>query len=128
MAVGDMEVSGGPKIRLYLPGSIEATHLPMILFAHGGGWFAGDLETEDRTCRIVCAGVPAVVASVEYRCDFHVPLGDMVDDLHSAFGWARENAACYGADPDKIVVWGGSGGGTLATALVDRLVKENNGS
>ena len=81
MITGDIEISGGPKVRMYLPGGPEGTPLPLVLFSHGGGWFAGNLDTEDRTCRMVSPAVPALVLSVDYRCGFYVPLKDMVDDL-----------------------------------------------
>ena len=111
-----------------MPGGSEGTTLPMIIFAHGGGWFAGNLETEDRTCRIICSNVPAWVISVDYRCNFDVPLKDMVDDLYSAFEWARGRAAAHGADPEKIVLWGGSAAATIAAAVIYRLIQEGKGS
>ena len=99
----------------------------MILFAHGGGWYAGNLDTEDRTCRMICSSVPAWVVSVDYRCHFDVPLEHEVDDCLSAFEWAQEHASSHGADPRKIAVWGGSAGGQLATATVYRLVQQGRG-
>lgn len=34
---------------------------------HGGGWALGDLEGEDRTCRVLCVNIGMVVVSVNYR-------------------------------------------------------------
>ena len=117
-----MEIPNGPKVRVYRPGGHDGP-LPLILFCHGGGWFAGNLNTEDRTCRMVCSMLPAWVVSVDYRCDFDVPLVDQVDDCYAAFEWAVSRATAHGADPSKIVVWGGSAGGALAIAVVYRLVQ-----
>ena len=124
---GDLEVPNGPKVRAYKP-IVEADKpLPMILFIHGGGWFAGNLETEDRTARMVCSGVPAWVISVDYRCNVDVPLEDEVEDCYLAFEWARSRAEAHGADPNKMVIWGGSAGGALAAAVAYRLVQEGKG-
>ena len=76
---------------------------------------------------MVCSGVPAWVVSVEYRCGFDVSLQQSVDDCYSAFEWARGRAADHGCDPNKIIIWGGSAGGALATALVYRLVQAGKG-
>jgi versiconal hemiacetal acetate esterase len=117
-------VPDGPMVRVYKPEGFEGTPLPSVVFAHGGGWFAGSIDSEDRSCRIVCSNVPAFVVSVDYRCNFDVPLKDMVDDLYKAFNWTKQQAADHAADPDKIIIWGGSAGGSLAIALTYRLVQE----
>ncbi|KAK3715701.1 hypothetical protein LTR37_006926 [Vermiconidia calcicola] len=124
LPIGDSEVPNGPKVRLYTPTGSQEPHLPIVVFAHGGGWYAGNLDTEDRTCRMVSSMVPACVVSVEYRCDFDVALEDMVDDLYSAFEWTRGNNLFEGADNRKMVLWGGSAGGTLVTSLVYRLIQD----
>ena len=125
----DFEIPNGPTVRVYRPTIGEPNApLPLILFAHGGGWFAGNLDTEDRSCRIVCSKARAWVVSVDYRCNFDVPLSRMVDDLHAAFEWTRGRAEAHGSDPDKIVLWGGSAGGSLMVALASRLVQEGRGS
>ena len=121
--MGDIEVPNGLKVRTYKPTVSRDSPLPLIFFCHGGGWFAGNLDTEDRTCRIVCSTVRAWVVSVDYRCGFTVPLEHMVDDCYSAFEWAHSRATESGADPHKSVVWGGSAGGALAIAVVWRLVQ-----
>ena len=83
----------------------------MIIFCHGGGWFAGNLDTEDRTCRMACGNVPAWVVSVDYRCNLDVKMEDEVDDCVKAFEWAFGRAEAHGVDPKRIIVWGGSAGG-----------------
>lgn len=89
--------------------------------------FAGNLETEDRTCALVCGSVPAWVVSVEYACNFDVPLEKQVDDCYKAFVWARSRAESHGVDPNKMIIWGGSAGGVLAIATVARLIREGKG-
>lgn len=114
-------------MRVYKPIVDADKPLPMVLFIHGGGWFAGNLETEDRTARMVCSGTPAWVISVDYRCNVDVPLEDEIEDCYLAFEWARSRAEAHGADPEKMVIWGGSAGGALAAAVAYRLVREGKG-
>jgi acetyl esterase len=40
---------------------------PTVVFLHGGGWVAGDLETHDRQARFLAIETGAVVVSVDYR-------------------------------------------------------------
>ena len=40
---------------------------PTVVFFHGGGWVAGDLETHDRQARLLAIETGAVVVSVDYR-------------------------------------------------------------
>src|SRR4051812_18191133 len=57
---------GGPlAIRIYKP--FGTGPFPMILALHGGGWVAGNLDSYDAGARNLCAGVTAVVVSVDYR-------------------------------------------------------------
>src|SRR5690606_37659493 len=40
---------------------------PGITYLHGGSWFKGDLDSSDRTCRILADVTGCVVVSVHYR-------------------------------------------------------------
>lgn len=118
----DDTIPNGPAVRVYQPSHPpQDAPLPLILFIHGGGWFAGTLDTEDRSCRMIAALARAVVVSVEYRCGMAVALADEVADCVAGFDWACAQAGRLGADPQKVVVMGGSAGGALAIATVARV-------
>ena len=56
---------GDLAVRIYRP---EAEGpLPLVVFAHGGGWVIGDLDTHDGLCQHLAVGTPAVVVAVHYR-------------------------------------------------------------
>src|SRR5688572_4176606 len=60
---------GPVPLRIYQPlGNGEGTR-PCLVWAHGGGFVGGDLDMReaDWTAREVCAGVGAVVVSIDYR-------------------------------------------------------------
>src|SRR4051794_30815493 len=50
--------------RVYRMGSEKS---PTVVFFHGGGWVAGDLDTHDRQARRLAIETGAVVISVDYR-------------------------------------------------------------
>lgn len=52
-------------VRLYHTASGETGKL--VIYAHGGGWSAGDLDTADYFCRKMANGLEADVLSVDYR-------------------------------------------------------------
>ena len=66
--VGERMISGPAgeiRLRLYWPNA--AAPVPAIVYYHGGGHVIGSLDTHDLIARNLCAGVGAVVASVDYR-------------------------------------------------------------
>lgn len=110
-------------MRVYKPTEALGNAPPLVYFIHGGGWFEGTLDTEDRTCRMISSLAEAVIVSVDYRCGVEVALETEVDDCVTGFHWAYDQAAKLGADANKIVVVGGSAGGALAVATVYAVVK-----
>ena len=65
MRVEDRDVpgpDGAVPVRVYTPGGGNEER-PAVVYFHGGGWVAGDLETMDRVCRNMADGAAAVVVS-----------------------------------------------------------------
>ena len=59
---------------------------PTVVFFHGGGWVAGDLETHDRQARWLAIETGAVVVSVDYRRPPEVPFPGAFEDAFAALG------------------------------------------
>jgi acetyl esterase len=106
-------------LRVYRPQSALA--LPLLLYAHGGGWVTGSLDSHDRLCRMLANRLPAVVVAVNYRCAPEHAYPAALDDFEAAWHWARAHAIELGADGMRFVVAGDSSGGNLAAALTLRL-------
>ena len=51
-------------LRLYDPTNAGAR---VIVYLHGGMWMLGDLETHDRTCRLLADATSARVLAVDFR-------------------------------------------------------------
>ncbi len=96
--------------------------LPVVVFAHGGGFVFCDLDSHDEFCRAMAAEVGAVVVAVDYRLAPENPAPAAMEDVYRAVCWAAENIAEHGGDPRRIAVAGDSAGGNLAatTAIAAR--------
>ena len=103
------------RLRLYWPNG--AAPLPAIVYYHGGGHVIGSLDTHDLVARNLCAGVEALVASVDYRMGPEHRFPAAVDDSFAALKWVHANAKRLGADPDRIGVHGDSAGANLAAVV-----------
>jgi acetyl esterase len=106
----------GLALRLYRP---RDGHRGTLVFAHGGGWVAGDLDNNDALCRALAAATGAQVLSVDYRLAPEHPFPAALDDLEHALRFAAEGAGGL-VDPAFLGVAGHSAGGNLAAALALR--------
>lgn len=67
-SVADHQVpvdNGRIDVRVYRPDASEP--LPLLVYAHGGGFVFCDLDSHDGLCRNLANLIPAVVVSVAYR-------------------------------------------------------------
>jgi acetyl esterase len=89
---------------------------PTVVFFHGGGWVAGDLETHDRQARLLAIETGAVVISVDYRRPPETRFPGAFEDAVAAVKDAVARIAEFGGDATRIGVAGDSAGGNLAAA------------
>ncbi|MGK5740182.1 alpha/beta hydrolase [Micromonospora sp. URMC 103] len=111
--------AGGVPARLYRDGDHDAA--PVVLYAHGGGWVMGSVDTHDGLCRQLAAASGWAVLSVDYRLAPEHPYPAALDDMAHALAWLRgPGAAQHGLDPGRIAVAGDSAGGHLAAVTARR--------
>jgi acetyl esterase/lipase len=108
--------TGAIRARLYAPIGVAQQTLPALVFFHGGGWVAGDLDTHDGFCRRLCAACGWRVIAIDYRRAPEHPFPAALDDCIAATRWAAANAAALGIDPARLAVGGDSVGAALAAA------------
>jgi len=96
------------------PGKYPGTR-PGVLFFFGGGFRTGTPKAFREQAR-VCATQGYVAFSANYRISslYDVTPADSMRDGAAAWRFIRENAAEWNADPDRIVLAGGSSGGVIA--------------
>ena len=87
---------------------------PTVVFFHGGGWVAGDLDTHDRQARLLAIETGAVVISVDYRRPPEVRFPGAFEDAFAATSDVVARIAEFGGDDRRIGVAGDSAGGNLA--------------
>jgi acetyl esterase len=95
---------------------------PTVVFFHGGGWVAGDLETHDRQARLLAIETGAVVISVDYRRPPEVRFPGAFEDAFAAVKDVVDRIGEFGGDIKRLGVAGDSAGGNLAavTAIACR--------
>jgi acetyl esterase/lipase len=87
---------------------------PVLLQIHGGGWIVGAKETQALPLMTRLAAHGWLCVAPSYRLSPKATFPDHLIDVKAAIRWIREHGAEYGADPDFIVISGGSAGGHLA--------------
>lgn len=112
-AVNDLEVAGR-RARLYVP---RADSEALLVYIHGGGWFVGDIDSHDATCRVLAEKAGVRVLSIDYRLAPEHPFPAAYDDCMAAYRWVVEHAGDLGADRTRLAVGGDSAGGNLAAAV-----------
>jgi acetyl esterase/lipase len=97
-----------------------------VLYFHGGGLIAGNVDLFDSTVAgyVSDSGVPMV--AVDYRLAPENPYPTPVEDCYAGLEWLSAHAAEVGVDPARIAVMGESSGGGLAAALA-LLARDRNG-
>jgi len=106
---------------------------PVMVYLHGGGFSFGsayELASQDGAQmarhhdvvsvtvnhRLNCLGFLDVssIGGPAYADSANVGMTDLVAALH----WVRENIANFGGDPDCVMIYGQSGGGSKVTTLL----------
>jgi hypothetical protein len=105
--------AGVPAVptRVYRP---QAGPGPLVVYAHGGGWTIGSLDTHDRMCRLLADTSGAAVLSVDYRLAPEHPAPAAIDDVVHVLRWVASAPPELGPAPSAVAVAGDSAGGALA--------------
>ena len=105
------------KMDIYLPW--KKGEVDVILFIHGGGWWAGDKDGYDGICKEYAAKGYAT-ATINYRLidgsppeQQAVSYVDMLDDIDAAIAALKAKLLEKGYTPRKMAITGGSAGGHL---------------
>jgi acetyl esterase len=113
----DIEVKGAAgklAARVY---RVSDKQSPTVVFFHGGGWVAGDLETHDRQARLLAIETGAVVVSVDYRRPPETRFPGAFEDGFAALRDVIARIVEFGGDSTRVGVAGDSAGGNLAATV-----------
>jgi acetyl esterase/lipase len=87
---------------------------PTLLQIHGGAWVIGSKNEQGLPLMLQMASRGWVCVSVDYRLSPRATFPDHIIDIKRAIEWVRLHGAEHGANPEFLVVTGGSAGGHLA--------------
>jgi acetyl esterase/lipase len=91
---------------------------PVVVFVHGGSWESGNKNGYEFAGRAIAAqGFVAMV--MNYRLHPKAKYPAFVQDVTSALAWAKNSAAQYGGDGEKLFAMGHSAGAyNIAQAIL----------
>jgi len=98
-------------------GSSPGQSRPVLLQVHGGGWTIGNKDHQGLPLMYHMAKQGWVCVAPNYRLSPRATFPDHIIDLKRALAWIRRHGLEYGADPNFVIVTGGSAGGHLAALL-----------
>ncbi len=104
-------------VRRYTPRAQEKRPQPALLYLHGGGWVAGDLDTHAGVCGALAAQSGCSVFALHYRRPPEHPFPGPILDALDALDWLRAEAPAFGVDPARLGLAGDSAGANLAAAV-----------
>ncbi|MFZ1161103.1 alpha/beta hydrolase, partial [Mycobacterium sp.] len=111
---------GGHQLGLRLYRGPATGAAPLVVYAHGGGFVTGNLDTDHAHCVELARDAACLVVSVDYRLAPEHPCPAALDDVEAAFRYAVESSAELDADRDRVVVMGRDAGAALVAALAQR--------
>ena len=115
---------GEIRVRTYRP--VPGGELACYVHIHGGGWWLGNIDIYDASCRAMAHYLGCVVASVGYRLAPEHTFPTAAEDCYAALRWVALNADVLGIQDTRVAVGGGSAGGNLA-AVVALMARDRGG-
>jgi acetyl esterase/lipase len=99
---------------IYRP--VDAAAAPVVVFFYGGSWQSGSKSIYQFVATALARrGYVTIVP--DYRVYPEVRYPEFLDDGARAVRWAKDNAARFGGDPQKLFVMGHSAGAYIAAML-----------
>lgn len=108
--------AGDMHARFYRPAG--APDDAAILYAHGGGWTFGSLDSHDGLARRLAVACRLPVLSIAYRLAPEHPFPAPVEDAAAGFVFLAAGGFGPAIDPSRIVVAGDSAGAQTVLALL----------
>ncbi|CAH1268552.1 CES2 [Branchiostoma lanceolatum] len=112
-------------LNVYTPNVSSAADLPVMLWIHGGGLALG--TGDSYPAEIPTSLHNVVMVTINYRLSNlgFLPTGDpetdgnvALLDMAKALQWVQANIRNFGGDPDRVTIFGQSGGGWAVSLLV----------
>jgi triacylglycerol lipase len=115
------DIAYGPdplnRIDLFTSGATGPANRTVVVYFHGGGLEGGNKTrpgtffTDNLMLWLTQQGMIGITSN--YRLAPKNPWPSAHEDVAAVIGWVQANAAQYGVDPNRVVLWGVSSGADL---------------
>lgn len=118
-------------LNVWTPALNDGRKRPVLVYIHGGGYNGWSSNSEIYNGVNLCRRGDAVVVTLNHRLNLfgYLYLADLSPefpdsgnvgmlDLVLALEWVRDNIARFGGDPQRILIFGQSGGGAKCATLM----------
>ena len=116
--------AGNVNIRIVRP-TDNYQKLPVIIYAHGGGWILGGKETHDMLIRTIANKVGAAVIFPEYSLAPEFQYPTQLEEIYGVIKYVNEKPEEFNVDNTKIILAGDSAGANMATVLAIKSQEDN---
>jgi para-nitrobenzyl esterase len=119
-------------LNLWTPKLDRTARLPVLFHIHGGGYYGGSGNSPGFDGEMLARFGQVVTISVNHRLGAfgYIDLGGLGApgefasagvngqlDLIAALAWVKQNIEGFGGDPDRVLIYGQSGGGSKVSML-----------
>jgi acetyl esterase len=113
---------GDIPVRLIYP--VKRKGSDLVVFIRGAGFWAGGLDSHERSMREFANASGRVVCGIDYSRapESHYPV--QVEEALAALQWLLQNEPSRCINPRRLVLWGESAGATLALSAWQRLAPD----
>lgn len=119
-------------LNVWTRGLDDGVKRPVMFWIHGGGFQSGSGSSPGYDGTNLCKRGDVVVVSINHRLNFmgFAFLGDLggadfadtgnvgMLDIVQSLAWVRDNIANFGGDPQRVMIFGESGGGRKVGTLL----------
>lgn len=118
---------GGPdgqRLDLRVYRGAAGSPAPLVVYAHGGGFVTGNLDTDHAQCVELARAAGCLLVSVDYRLAPENPCPAALADVEAALRHVVANPDEFDADPGRVAVMGRDAGAALVAGLAQRMFDE----
>jgi acetyl esterase len=118
----DVEIAGpggAVRMRMYYP--TRERNTPVALFVRGAGWWAGSLDSHDRTMRLCALKTGFAVCGIDYHRSPEAKFPTQLEEVLAAVQWLTANGASVQVDAQRMLLWGESAGASLSVLAAAKL-------
>jgi para-nitrobenzyl esterase len=119
-------------LNVWAPDPNDAARRPVMVWIHGGGYYAGSGATPHTDGAALARHGDVVAITLNHRLGVlgYLRLDHLLGDEYAAAGvagmldlvlaleWVRDNAEAFGGDPHSVTIFGCSGGGDKVSHLL----------